>query len=289
VPQERCNLRPSREEKNAEKSPRIIASRRYDALAMRKLYLVSILGTLGFNACSASDDGTETPGTTGGVSPTGGAAGKAGSGGTTGGIVSTGGVSTTGGVSPTGGGAGKGGTSAGGTAGKSSGGSGGAGGSTAGKGGGGSGGTAGGGAGGASAGKGGGGGSAGTMGGASGGGAGGSGGATGATFKAVAEWLGSKCSSCHDGGDKHDSLKNDSGLYDRLMGNPTKGIDACKSQKMVVPNMPEDSLILQKVEEDDAGRKGCGARMPYMCGNACFDAKQIDTIRSWIMAGAPKG
>jgi hypothetical protein len=75
------------------------------------------------------------------------------------------------------------------------------------------------------------------------------------------------------------------------MAAPDKGAEACKAgdMKLITPNMPEKSLVLQKVEEDETNRT-CGARMPSKCTDSmCLDTKSIDLIRSWIMAGAPKG
>jgi hypothetical protein len=264
---------------------------------MRKLYVLSILGSLGISACSG-EEGTNNPPpppTTGGTAA-GGAGGKAtggvSTGGTSTGGVATGGVATggvgtggsTGGAPPVaGGGAGgaKGGApSAGGGAGGAMGGGG--------AGGGGTGGIAGG-----SGGKGGGG-AGGSVGGAAGGG---SGGGSAVAFSAVTAIIGKSCSGgkCHDGSAaeaNHTNLKVDDGLHARLLLAPPDGsASACKSQMVVVPGMPEKSLLYTKVADDAAARNGCGNRMPAMCGgggNPCLSNADIMTIRNWITAGAPK-
>lgn len=275
---------------------------------MRKLYVLSILGSLGIGACSSEDDGSTPPAATGGVAPTGGTAGKAPStGGTlaTGGTIATGGTLATGGTVATGGVSGGGAKATGGGAGKSSGGSsgsgaggsnggtlggGGSGGASAGAGGVTLGGGGAGGAGGGSAGKGGNGGSAGSMGGAAGGGAGGG---TGATFKAVTTILDNKCMPCH-GMAGHVMLKSGGDLHSRLMNAPSPAENAaCANVKLVVPGMPESSYLYQAVRPNGT-RMGCSDRMPKGCQDGemgskggCLSADEIETIRSWIAGGAP--
>jgi hypothetical protein len=261
---------------------------------MRKLYVLSILGSLGISACSG-EEGTSNPPpppATGGTAA-GGAGGKAtggvSTGGTSTGGVATGGVATggvgtggsTGGAPVAGGGAGgaKGGApSAGGGAGGAMGGGG--------AGGGGVGGTA------AGGGGKGGGGAGGSVGGAAGGGSGGA----AVAFSAVADLIGKRCGNAechdHDGSEKnHMDLRPD-GLHARLMTMPTMSGDAeCKTQTLVVPSMPEKSLLYNKVAASDAARNGCGNRMPAMCGgggNPCLSDAEIMTIRNWIAAGAPQ-
>jgi hypothetical protein len=258
---------------------------------MRKIYLLSILGSIGISACGGEDDPPGPGPSAGGNTATGGT----GTGGTSTGGTSTGGVKATGGVPATGG------TSTGGT----SGGSGGAKGGSGGSGGfattGGSGGKATGGAGGSMGGSkstggaggsmGGGkatGGAGGSMGGVAGGGTGGAG---TATFKAVSDIIAKSCAACHDGS-KHSDLRA-TGLYERLMSPPksTSGVDADCKAAFVVPNMPEKSLLVAIVGADDGPRAGCAVRMPYMCGKNgtdCLTDAAVQTIRDWISAGAPQ-
>jgi hypothetical protein len=263
---------------------------------MRKLYVLSILGSLGISACSG-EEGTSNPPpppTTGGTAA-GGAGGKATGGVSTGG-TSTGGVAT-GGVAT--GGVGTGGSTGGappvaggGAGGKAAGGAPAAGGGAGGAlGGGGAGGGGAGGIAGGSGGKGGGG-AGGSVGG---GGAGGSGGSA-VAFSAVSAILDKSCATgeCHNGseGEKnHMDFTPGAGLHGRLMMMPTMSADAdCKSQTIVVPNMPEKSLLYTKLGTDNAARNGCGERMPFMCGggNPCLSDADIMTIRNWIAAGAPQ-
>jgi hypothetical protein len=265
---------------------------------MRKLYVLSILGSLGISACSG-EEGTSNPPpppTTGGTAA-GGAGGKATGGVSTGG-TSTGGVAT-GGVAT--GGVGTGGSTGGappvaggGAGGKAAGGAPAAGGGAGGAlGGGGAGGGGAGGIAGGSGGKGGGG-AGGSVGG---GGAGGSGGGSAVMFSAVTAIIGKSCSGgkCHDGSAEeanHTNLKVDADLHKRLMMTPPeKSADACKTQTLVVPSMPEKSLLYTKVADNAAARNGCGNRMPAMCGgggNPCLSDADIMTIRNWIAAGAPQ-
>ncbi len=270
---------------------------------MRKLYVLSILGSLGISACSG-DEGTDPPT----PPPTTGGAPAAGSGGSATGGVSTGGTSTggvatggvaTGGVS-TGGSTGGTAPVAGGGAGGAKGGAGGA--PVAGGGSGGSlggGGAGGGGVGGTAAGGGGkgGGGAGGSVGGAAGGGSGGA----AVTFGQVADLLGKRCGNAachdHDGSEKnHTNFSNtDSMLHARLLGMPPSGASkGCTMQTLVVPNMPEKSLLIAMVGADNGPRNGCASRMPFGCtpnGNGdmkCLTDTEIMTLRSWIAAGAPQ-
>lgn len=257
---------------------------------MRKLYVLSILGSLGISACSG-EEGTSnpTPPATGGA-PAAGAGGKAtggvGTGGTSTGGVATGGVAT-GGVGTGGstGGAPVAGGGAGGATGGAPAAGGGAGGALGG------GGAGGGGSGGIAAGGGGkgGGGAGGSVGGAAGGGSGGS----AVTFGAVSDLLGKRCalSNCHDGKQSnHTKFNADDMLRTRLLGSPSGSFveQGCKSQTLVVPSMPEKSLLVAIVGADDAARMGCAERMPDGCGKAgnCLSDAEIMLIRNWVAAGA---
>jgi hypothetical protein len=115
-------------------------------------------------------------------------------------------------------------------------------------------------------------------------------------FSAVSAILDKSCATeaCHNGSTEekaHVDFRPD-GLHARLMMMPTMSGDAdCKSQTLVVPSMPEKSLLLAKLGTDNAARNGCGERMPFMCGgggNPCLSDADIMTIRNWIAAGAPQ-
>jgi hypothetical protein len=216
---------------------------------------------------NAGTGGGQSSGT-GGITGTGG--NPAGTGGITGTAGATGTAGTTGG-----GGSGSGGTSAGGggIGGGAAGAAGGAGGTTG------------------IAGHGGNSGTAGTTGGAAGhGGNGGTAGTTGGatgTFTQVAALLMTNCAQCHDG-TAHTDLRT-SGLYARLVGKHSiaSAAAACVSQTLVVASNASMSLISRKVHGTNLN--GCGSQMPRGCnpGTTCLTAAQMNTIDSWIDAGAP--
>ena len=126
-------------------------------------------------------------------------------------------------------------------------------------------------------------------GGTGGGAAGGSGGA--ATFAQVAMILGTSCGTgdCHNGS-QHSDLRNNTGLYSRIVNaNPSgsRVMSSCTSRMLIVPNNVGTSVIAQAVM---ASVSGCtNARMPDECPSmrTCLTAAQISTITSWINAGAP--
>jgi hypothetical protein len=260
---------------------------------MRKLYVLTILGSIGISACGGEDDPPGPGPGAGGNTATGGT----GTGGTSTGGTSTGGIKSTGGTST--GGTSTGGTSGGSGGAKATGGSGGiatTGGSGGGKATGGAGGSTGGskatgGAGGSM----GGGKATGGAGGSTGGvGGGGTGGAGTATFKAVAAIIETNCTTgdCHGNSSNHTIFDMPATLRTTLLGMPggSKGMNGtCMDETLVVPSMPEKSLLYNIVNANPP----CAARMPYMCGMggnnpACLKASDIQTIRDWIMAGAPE-
>jgi len=112
---------------------------------------------------------------------------------------------------------------------------------------------------------------------------------------AVATLLGNSCGTgtCHDGS-AHTDLRNNAGLYSRLVNAMPTGSAAmsmCKTKKLVVPNDATMSVLSQIVK---AAVSGCSnARMPDDCSTSsanprrCLTTDQINTIDSWIMAGAP--
>ena len=121
----------------------------------------------------------------------------------------------------------------------------------------------------------------------------GSSGATTETFAQVAQILGTSCgvTGCHSDA-THTDLRNDAGLYARLVNaapTGTAAMAACKTMKLVTPNSPGTSVLSQIVK---AAVTGCSpARMPDMCSTggfprACLSTAQISTIDGWITAGA---
>jgi hypothetical protein len=124
---------------------------------------------------------------------------------------------------------------------------------------------------------------------------GGTGGAGDATFAAVAEILMTSCTAakCHDGasGNAKTDLRNNSGLYARIVNAAQTGEmgTACNGKILVVPSQPTMSLLYQKVTGTGIP-SGCGDRMPDGCPTTktpCLTTAQTNTIRDWIMAGAP--
>jgi hypothetical protein len=123
------------------------------------------------------------------------------------------------------------------------------------------------------------------------GGAGGTGGA--ATFAQVAQILGTSCGTgnCHNG-QEHTDLRNNTGLYGRIVNGMPSGsrvMSSCTSRTLIEPNDVASSVIAQTIM---ASVSGCtNARMPDDCPSAmrqCLTAAQISTITGWIMAGAPQ-
>ena len=112
---------------------------------------------------------------------------------------------------------------------------------------------------------------------------GGTGGA--ATFAQVATILGTSCGTgnCHNGS-QHVDLRNNAGLYDRIVDASPSGsqtMTACETRTLVVPGNAAMSVIAQVIS---MAVSGCtNARMP----DECLTAAQISTITSWINAGAP--
>jgi hypothetical protein len=115
---------------------------------------------------------------------------------------------------------------------------------------------------------------------------------TGATFAQVETIIAKSCGTteCHPNNmGMHTNLHNTDGkLHSRLLGNaPVSVKPECQNRPLVVPCSPETSFVIQKLtNEEDAN--GCGARMPFECPEKreCLPPADIETIRSWIAAGA---
>jgi hypothetical protein len=95
---------------------------------------------------------------------------------------------------------------------------------------------------------------------------------------------------CHNG-QQHVDLRNNSGLYDRIVGASPNGsmtMSACRTRTLVVPGDVAGSVLAQVIM---AAVTGCtDERMPYECPaeRPCLTNAQIATITSWITAGAPR-
>ena len=116
---------------------------------------------------------------------------------------------------------------------------------------------------------------------------------TGASFAAVAAIITTSCGTkdCHPNDMRmHTDLHNTDGrLLSRLLGSaPVSVKPECQDRPLVVPCSPETSLLMQKVGTNEAAWAGCGKRMPDDCPEErpCLSAADIETIRSWIAAGA---
>jgi len=126
----------------------------------------------------------------------------------------------------------------------------------------------------------------------------GSGGGNVSAFAPVREILTTSCGTkdCHvNSKGQHANLHDDDGmLLDRLLSTTTTIVGAkmvCAKDALVVPGNPDASLIMKMIVADDSGRTDCGKRMPDDCAEpmaprACLTDAQIETIRSWIAAGA---
>jgi hypothetical protein len=123
-------------------------------------------------------------------------------------------------------------------------------------------------------------------------------GAAPSMFGPVADIIGLSCATnaCHPNNkQQHANLHNTDGkLYERLLATSTTiaGADAvCASLPLVVPGSPDTSLIMTMITGDANARGKCGEKMPYKCPDdmaqtVCLTDAEVDTIRSWIAAGA---
>jgi hypothetical protein len=78
------------------------------------------------------------------------------------------------------------------------------------------------------------------------------------------------------------------GAYDALFdGMPSASASCAGQEPFVVPNDPDGSLLIHKLEGvDGAGMPVCGSRMPV--GTPLSEA-EVDNIRMWIANGASRG
>jgi hypothetical protein len=90
---------------------------------------------------------------------------------------------------------------------------------------------------------------------------------------------------CHGGSGSNSDLRDDAGLHERLLLPNAKAADPkCQSMPLVTPGDPDQSLLLSKLSDSPV----CGERMPYACdySGTCLEPAAIETIKSWIIAGA---
>ena len=75
------------------------------------------------------------------------------------------------------------------------------------------------------------------------------------------------------------------GVYDRLVDRLASTSSAqFAGKKLVVPGAPETSFLMDKIE----GRLGPGEGVPMPFGRSALRAAQVEAIRKWILAGAPR-
>jgi len=103
------------------------------------------------------------------------------------------------------------------------------------------------------------------------GGSGTGGGPVGATFTQVKAILTSRCTRCH----------SSFGNYSTFT---THAVSRCGGDKLATPNDTANSAFLELV----TGQGSCGGyKMPRGCSTSpCIPAAEIDTVTSWINAGA---
>lgn len=105
-----------------------------------------------------------------------------------------------------------------------------------------------------------------------------------ATFTQVYMILSSKCGGCHTTGTSGNlDMKNKATAYGELVGKKAEG-GACSAGGMtrVIAGNAANSLLIHKLTMMDS--MVCGDRMPQ--GRAPLSMTELNTIRSWINAGA---
>jgi hypothetical protein len=113
------------------------------------------------------------------------------------------------------------------------------------------------------------------------------------TFASVRSIMSTSCAftGCHHqgGGTKQVDLRDNAGLYARLMGQaPSTADAACRNRTLVVPGKPDMSLIVAMIEAPAAPRMMCGEQMPKGCKDNCLLDEEIATFVNWIAMGAPQ-
>jgi hypothetical protein len=96
----------------------------------------------------------------------------------------------------------------------------------------------------------------------------------------------------HNGGGNEDlDLRDNDGLYQRLMGSaPNTTKEECRDRTIVVPGNLDGSLLAIMLGTDDGPRMGCGTQMPDDCPEKrdCLSDEDTQTILDWIAGGAPE-
>lgn len=109
---------------------------------------------------------------------------------------------------------------------------------------------------------------------------------TEATFARIqSEIFDQSCVGCHRGGSSGPGaldLSSADVSYANLVNVPANHVDAAGLTR-VVPNDPDASFLVMKLE---GGPDLAGDRMPF--GGAPLPAAEIQLVRDWIAAGAPR-
>jgi hypothetical protein len=109
--------------------------------------------------------------------------------------------------------------------------------------------------------------------------------ASGTEFAAVQSIFTSKCTSCHGGGSPAAGLDLSAGhAFSQLV--PVKSAQV-PSQFQVNPGDFSSSYVYQKVIAGGVIAAGTKRMPPDCSGDACLSSSQVDTLKTWIMAGAP--
>ncbi len=92
------------------------------------------------------------------------------------------------------------------------------------------------------------------------------------------------CSDCHVKALMGDlQFSTSASMHAALVNQYASNLCSDKPRLMVIPNDPENSLLIQKLEH----RQDCGTPMPPHAADA-VPADEIAVVRAWIQAGAPR-
>lgn len=101
------------------------------------------------------------------------------------------------------------------------------------------------------------------------------------TFDDLVGLLSVECAPCHtDRVSGELSLRDDAGLYDRLLTTSFQAPDVAR----VEPGDPDASYLWLKLQGRQGEVGGLGERMP---ADGALNADQLDLVQAWILAGAP--
>lgn len=95
------------------------------------------------------------------------------------------------------------------------------------------------------------------------------------------------CNSCHSGSTPPQGLllATQDDAYANLVNQPSRQCASAGGRMRVAPGAPELSYLIDKL----TGEGMCaGQRMPRNRGDNWMSPEQIDGIRAWIAAGAPR-